>query len=390
MLDHGQQFSNGKEIFTSTLRKMTVRIAAFLIISAAFFATTTAQAQVTGVVTHTSATVEFRPGIDGSKTVHEVLGPQIDGSLGGRSWGSGASFAATSRVEPNFVEFQNGNAAGGAYSYVTSRTLVDISFTNDGQMAVTPSLLSTITPAGLGLFTDAQCLNNLNTCSALAPTPVDNRNFLDFKPGAAEDIAGASFLFRITGDGQTLYELQGSLGLVYDPTSNTNILVSDLDAAAGALSGFRMVSAPGDLNEFSFVWDATDIDVSFPAGALLLPGESSTLTYETVVQSYSRSRCFEMQNGACVLSYSSFGDPIGRGGTSRPHLRQAFTASPGPSDDIEFDPFRFEIPTFKDGVLSFRLLPQSAVPEPSTWAMMIVGFGLVGWAARRRAIPVAV
>jgi hypothetical protein len=368
---------------------MTVRIAVFLIISASFFATTSVQAQVTGVVTHTSAEVEFRPGADGSKTVHEVLGPQIDGSLGGRTWGSGASFAATSRVEPNFVEFQNGNASGGAFSYVTSRTLVDISFTNDGQMAVTPSLLSTITPAGLGLFTDTQCLNNLNTCSALAPNPVDSRNFLDFKPGAGtEDIAGASFLFRITGDGQTLYELQGSLGLVYDPVSNTNILVSDLDAAAGALSGFRMVSAPGDLNEFSFVWDATDIDVGFPPGTLLLPGQSSTLTYETVVQSYSRAQCSEAQNGICLLSYSSFGDPIGRGGTSRPHLRQALAVSPGPSDDIEFDPFRFEIPTFKDGVLSFRLLPVSAVPEPSTWAMMILGFGLIGVAARRlRTIP---
>ncbi|PZU50028.1 MAG: hypothetical protein DI568_05065 [Sphingomonas sp.] len=30
------------------------------------------------------------------------------------------------------------------------------------------------------------------------------------------------------------------------------------------------------------------------------------------------------------------------------------------------------------------LPPSSAVPEPATWALMIVGFGLVGAASRRR------
>lgn len=29
------------------------------------------------------------------------------------------------------------------------------------------------------------------------------------------------------------------------------------------------------------------------------------------------------------------------------------------------------------------------VPEPATWAMLITGFGLVGWAMRRRRLPVA-
>jgi hypothetical protein len=37
-----------------------------------------------------------------------------------------------------------------------------------------------------------------------------------------------------------------------------------------------------------------------------------------------------------------------------------------------------------DGGESFFLVPASAVPEPATWAMMILGFGMVGFAMRRR------
>ena len=37
-----------------------------------------------------------------------------------------------------------------------------------------------------------------------------------------------------------------------------------------------------------------------------------------------------------------------------------------------------------DGGESFFLVPASAVPEPATWAMLIIGFGMVGFAMRRR------
>jgi hypothetical protein len=363
-----------------------VRLSAFLIIGASIFASSAAQAQVTGVVAHSSATVQFRPGAEPGDTGVQVFnGAQLAGSLGDNPWGSGASFASTSKVQQDFIEFQNGNAAGGAFSYLTSRTVVDISFTNDGDMAVTPSLHSTITPAGIGLFTGATCLSDLTQCSAGDTFPGDFRDFQGFSPeGPTNDIAGASFTFRISGDGETLYELQGSLGLAFDPISGANVLVSDLDAARGALSGFRTVSTPGDTHEFGFAWDATDFEVNFPKGTLLEPGESSTLTYETIVHSYSRTGCFELLTGACLLAYSSFGDPIGRGGTTRPSFARLAAATP-PSDELGFDSFRFQTPTFKDGVLSYHLLPPgSAVPEPATWAMMITGFGLIGAAARRR------
>lgn len=34
--------------------------------------------------------------------------------------------------------------------------------------------------------------------------------------------------------------------------------------------------------------------------------------------------------------------------------------------------------------LSFWTVPEAPVPEPSTWALMLVGFGAVGWSMRRR------
>lgn len=44
-----------------------------------------------------------------------------------------------------------------------------------------------------------------------------------------------------------------------------------------------------------------------------------------------------------------------------------------PGDGIDLDNFTFGVAT-----------PIAAVPEPSTWGIMIVGFGMVGMAARRR------
>lgn len=37
--------------------------------------------------------------------------------------------------------------------------------------------------------------------------------------------------------------------------------------------------------------------------------------------------------------------------------------------------------------IDFRVLPAAAVPEPETWALMILGFGLAAGALRRRASP---
>jgi hypothetical protein len=153
------------------------------------------------------------------------------------------------------------------------------------------------------------------------------------------------------------------------------------------LNGFRLTALPGDPTQFGVVWDATDIEIGLSDGALLQPGDSMGFTYESTVQSFSRTPCYGMNRAACVVSYSSFGDPLGRGGGIIPGglagvPGQASTdAAPDPSG-ITFATYEFKHPVYKDGVVSFDM--NAPVAEPATWAMLILGFGLVGSALRRR------
>jgi hypothetical protein len=41
-------------------------------------------------------------------------------------------------------------------------------------------------------------------------------------------------------------------------------------------------------------------------------------------------------------------------------------------------------PVFRNRAWIESLVPGAFVPEPGTWAMLIAGFGMVGFAARRR------
>lgn len=70
------------------------------------------------------------------------------------------------------------------------------------------------------------------------------------------------------------------------------------------------------------------------------------------------------------------------GGANSPFPNQGDTTGFFKIDASNLDTFRVNFGSLSDAVL-YRTGP--AVPEPATWAMMIVGMGIVGGAMRRRA-----
>jgi hypothetical protein len=53
----------------------------------------------------------------------------------------------------------------------------------------------------------------------------------------------------------------------------------------------------------------------------------------------------------------------------------------------EFDQFTTSNGEWVAGVVTVTASAIGAVPEPSTWAMMLVGFGGLGWLAQRHRRP---
>ena len=83
---------------------------------------------------------------------------------------------------------------------------------------------------------------------------------------------------------------------------------------------------------------------------------------------------------AALVAFAGFGDPVGRGG-GLDETPQALSGDVGAfhADNPDED--------FIITGLNFRRTTVSVapgIPEPSTWAVMITGFGLAGAALRRR------
>lgn len=346
-----------------------------------------AGAPATAQVTHvnTIATVTATNGFDvnGNPLTQVFTGTTLaDNVSTGQGGGSGSSFKSTSSVDSNGIFFANSNASAGDAAFLDSYTVVDIAFRNDGPMAVRPSLESTIIPAGIGLYVGANCITAVVTCGPGGNGRFPLRTFADFGPGMQ-----ASFDFLVRDGSTILYELKGSLGWALNATTGQAELVQDLDDAAASLLNFRLSSPVGSDTLFGFEWDATPIIIQYPAGYLLAPGQTTVLTYETRVTTTAGSPCTSLLSGQCLVAYSSFGDPLGRG-RGGPSLSAArFFAINASGDDpqpLQFDTFRFALPTFEDGVLSYKADLVAAVPEPATWMSLILGFGLIGSMLRRQ------
>jgi hypothetical protein len=350
----------------------------------------------------TSALAQSVTSVTGSGSSVFNGGSPVSGAGSASSGLAQTSFNAYAITDQPVITFESSNQVAGAFNagaITTSTSSVNIGISGNQSGF---QFQSAITAAGLGMYaaddTSGQfgCVQ-FGSCTQAA----SSFTFKDLVPGQVATppigsdtsvIGYAYFDFTVQGfDGTsltTLYSLDGLLELqqfagqpataqilpIVSSTGNLNQSVNSLDD----LNNFRVVENTG--NSYGVAWDATPF--SFNVG-----GGIQNLIYTSKVTTYSSGHC----NGStCLVSYGAFGDPIGRGGVS---IESAFSAfsfasfavqadeSTGGISGITGSPTTFNRPRFVNGALVFN-----AVPEPATWMSLIMGFGLLGAAMRRRRV----
>ncbi len=235
--------------------------------------------------------------------------------------------------DASFFFLQNIQCKG--FCSVSATTQIINTITNTGTSFTGLEMISNITPGHFGL------VQNANTASS------------------------GSFIFEITqnigGISKLLYSAQGKV-------SSLGAFITTSDGSV-----FNGLEAYNDPAQIGLDWKATDLSVFLDP---LAPGATTTLTYsaKTVLNSYGICLDVTLCDGVQV----AFGDPRNTGGIipSRPSVSERGLETMEPVGfvlDRGFDKAR----------LRLRVVEAPAVPEPSSWAMLIVGFGTLGAAMRR-------
>lgn len=232
--------------------------------------------------------------------------------------------------------------------------------------------------------------------------------------------SSAGFIFDVTVGGVEAYKLSSTL--MTDAAGNFSQEFSrEYGAADTVLTNFRLQSGA---NEFAraYAWDDTLVNIRFPS--VLGVGESVTATYtittfvnlgaDAAARRFLAWTFSPEQNGyvpgvdrvSVPIGYAAFADPIGNN-SSIDDFSGARSFSTGPAGaintngtgifdigNIGFDPDSGEVVLSGNSIAppadvlpygAFNPLPgMTGVPEPSTWAMLMMGFGLVGATMRRR------
>lgn len=311
-------------------------------------------------------------------------------------------YLSTFSVTSSEISFDSGGISAGDQTRQTSISRIDMTINNNGDGTLAPTLKSQITAAGMGIYLGNNTAGNCFTSPATCAQTQGNHTFADLtQVSGANQVAGVNFDFQIQQDGTTLRDITGGINVSQDGS----IFVSpDVEQASSTLNGFVTLDQFGNLDPITgkstsalgFAWDATDITQEL---GVIGSFSSSTISYIVTVSTFNTASCFADDN-TCLMAYAGFGDPIGRGGgisssALAPFLLSSFGAGFGPifgSDSGPtfingvgpFTPFTLKVPQFdSNGDL---ILTQNGVPEPATWMSLILGFGLLGAALRRRRV----
>jgi hypothetical protein len=360
------------------------------------FAASNASAQVTAVITGGGSSVTLT---NGTTTQNDH---NIASQIGDSSSNQAGNFQVVSDLTQNNIVFANNGSAEGSFASVTSSTSLAITYTNSGALAVTPQLESTITPGGFGFYTALNQDPNGTAIGNINNSPSSNAPFSAFQTNDPF-LAGVSFSVSIASDGVVFESYSATLTVTpavqFGMNAGPPVVTLTTGGDTASLNGFGLLTPAGSQNEVGYQWNATDVTLTIPGGALA-PGASRTLTYDTQVTAFtdgSAGLCGGTFQCPQLFAYSGFGDPIGKG--SGAGLKVNFGAAALGADQssgisgVYFPRFQFGIPTFDPltGALSLplsdQLLPALplTVPEPETWVLMLMGLGGAGLALRRRA-----
>jgi hypothetical protein len=330
--------------------------------------------------------------------------------------GKGAGYAANVVTNGTSAFFFSSAIAAGKGNFARSITELNINFTNVAGPGL-KGISSTIFPATFGLYVAPFTSGSGCTGATLPTCPGVNTglpNFQTLREGGTAGTpftagqAGSSFLFEVLVDNKVQRSIGGVVVMqdanIFGNTQNPGLglgapvvrassyidgIEGNINLLAGALPGFELLV--NDPYSLIWGWDESAFSVAFKAGDDFIG--SGTVTYRITTNAWGDSRRLApgleidpLVEERSIIAFSCFADPVGRGSTRGSLIPIPVCDDFGGFGGAASRDYRLGGGSIdENGFFSLK----SVVPEPDTWAMLIVGFGLIGLSMRRskKAVP---
>ena len=303
--------------------------------AAGLMATNAGAAVLETLSSSTSYTYDLVPGLPGLNSGSDSDGTfHIVGANPNQATDIKMAYGTIAAPDASFFFLHNIQCQG--YCSVGVTTFITDTITNTGPSTVNLRLDSDITAGHLGL------VQNARTNSA------------------------GIFQFDIT---QTMNGIDHGLYQALGQISSNGASINTSDGSI-----FNNLTSYHDPAQTGLDWDLTDLSVLLDP---LAPGETATVTYRSITYLNAFGTCTNVDR--CDGVQVAFGDPRNNGG-----IIGTFALSLSPQSFVK-QPVGWVLNRgFDMATVKMQIVNLSDVPEPASWAMMIIGFGMTGLASRRR------